>query len=147
MRWSVLLLVLLALSIHGCTHAPCVLPDTEPEEGVRTECGTAGARIWALIAKGQFAEAQVLIAEGTRSGLVNQELATRMLHRISQLSTKLGEIPASLQRKAGFPSQLKDYTLFEIKSMLDKKDFSLATQAELKMARKLIEQEKRLMEN
>jgi hypothetical protein len=148
MRWSILLVGLLTLSVHGCSHAdgrPATTPVHE-EEGVRTKGGSASARIWALIAKGQFAEAQALIAEGTSAGLISKEIATRMLHRISVLNTKLGEIPARLHRAKDFPSQLKDYTLFEIKSMLDKKDFSQATQAQLQMARKLIEEQSRLME-
>ncbi|KFE69933.1 hypothetical protein [Hyalangium minutum] len=69
-----------------------------------------------------------------------------MLQRISVLSTKLGESPARLRRVKDFPSQLKDFTLFEIKTMLDKNDFSLATQAQLQTARKLIEEQSRLME-
>ncbi|QRN98191.1 hypothetical protein JRI60_03720 [Archangium violaceum] len=45
-----------------------------------------------------------------------------------------------------FPSQLRDHTLFQIKQMLEHKDFTLATQAQLKLAEKLIEQQDRLME-
>ncbi|WP_224366656.1 hypothetical protein [Hyalangium versicolor] len=137
----------LVLCLHGCSHANGhTSSGAGQEEGIRTKGGTASARIWALIAQGQFAEAQVLISEGTAGGLVSKELASRMLQRISVLTTKLGEIPARLQRVRDFPSQLKDFTLFEIKTMLDKRDFSTASQAQLQMARKLIEEEARLME-
>jgi hypothetical protein len=147
MRWGLLLVGLLTLPFHGCSHADGhALTDAPLEEGVRTKGGSASARIWALIAKGQFAEAQALIAESTAGGLISKEIAARMMQRISVLTTKLSEIPARLQRVRDFPSQLKDYTLFEIKAMLDKKDFSVATQAQLQMARKLIEEQSRLME-
>jgi hypothetical protein len=146
MPWGMTIIALVFLWCSGCGHVGGHAADMAQEEGVRTKGGSANARIWALIAKGQFAEAQALIAESTASGLISKEMATRMMHRISVLNTKLGEIPASLQRARDFPSQLKDYTLFEIKTMLDKKDFSLATQAQLKMARKLIEEQSRLLE-
>ncbi|MCY1083202.1 hypothetical protein [Archangium lansingense] len=85
----------------------------EPENGVRAECSTVGARINALIAKGQFAEAEALIAEASAGGLVSQAWATEKLQTIAQLSTRVGQLSASLQRAKDFPSQLKDYTLFE----------------------------------
>ncbi|ATB40943.1 hypothetical protein CYFUS_006405 [Cystobacter fuscus] len=44
-----------------------------------------------------------------------------------------------------FPSQLRDFTLFEIKQLLESRDFTLATQSQLKLAEKLIEQQERLM--
>lgn len=103
-------------------------------------------RIWALIAQGQFAEAQVLIAESTAAGLLSQTQATRMLERITLLGTRLGQVPATLQRVKDFPSQLREHTLFQIKQLLERKDFTLATQAQLKLAEKLIEQQERLME-
>ncbi|HYO52556.1 hypothetical protein [Archangium sp.] len=87
-----------------------------------------------------------LIAEGTASGLLSQPQAVRLLERIAQLNTKLGELPARLQRAPDFPSQLKDYTLFQIKRMLDGGDFSLATEAQLRMAKKLLENPERLMD-
>jgi len=147
MRWGLLLLLLLAPELHGCSHTvPASLPDTEWEDDVRLKGGSASARIWALIAKGEFAEAQVLIAEGTRSGLLAPATAQKMLERISVLNTKLGEIPARLQRVPDVPSQLKDFTCFQIESMLKAADYSLATHAQLRMAVKLIEQQSRLME-
>ncbi len=69
-----------------------------------------------------------------------------MLERITQLNTKLGQLPASIQRAPNFPSQLKDYTLFELQQLLDKKDFSLATRAQLQMAVKLLKEPDRLLE-
>lgn len=147
MRCHMLIIGLIVFCLHGCRHTNShVLPESEQEEGIRLKGSSASARIWALIAKGQFAEAQVLIAESSASGLIGKEMAERMLQRISVLSTKLSEIPARLQRVKDFPSQLKDFTLFEIKTMLDKNDFSLATQAQLQTARKLIEEQTRLME-
>jgi hypothetical protein len=95
---------------------------------------------------GKFAQAEALIADGTESGLLSQPQAARLLERIAQLNTKLGELPARLQRAPDFPSQLKDYTLFQIKRMLDSSDFSLATEAQLRMAKKLLENPDRLMD-
>ncbi len=118
----------------------------EVDEGTRSKGGTVSARIWALIAQGQFAEAQVLIAESAAAGLVSQQQATRMLERITLLNTRLGQVPATLQRVQDFPSQLRDYTLFQIKQLLEQRNFTLATQAQLKLAEKLIEQQDRLME-
>lgn len=118
----------------------------EREEGIRTKGGTVSLRIWALIAQGEFAEAEALIAESSTAGLLSQQQAARMLERIALLNTRLGQIPATLQRVKDFPSQLRDSTLFQIKQMLERKDFTQATQAQLKMAEKLIEQQARLME-
>lgn len=118
----------------------------EVEEGTRVKGGTVSARIWALIAQGQFAEAQVLIAESAAAGLLSQTQATRMVERITLLGTRLGQVPATLQRAKDFPSQLREFTLFQIKQMLERRDFTLATQAQLKLAEKLIEQQERLME-
>jgi hypothetical protein len=59
---------------------------------------------------------------------------------------RLGQIPASLQRAPDFPSQLKDYTLFQIKQMLDTHDFGIATEAQLRLAKKLLENTDRLMQ-
>ncbi|MFE8598853.1 hypothetical protein [Archangium violaceum] len=51
-----------------------------------------------------------------------------------------------MQRAKDFPSQLREYTLYEIERMLNGRDFSIATQAQLKMAKKLILEAPRLME-
>jgi hypothetical protein len=123
-----------------------VEPGKSEADGVRVKGSSAHARILALIARGEFAEAQLLISEASAAGLISKEVATRHLHRISVLTTRLGEIPATLQRAPNFPSQLKDHTLFQIRQMLEAKDFSLATSAQLRMAVKLIEDQKRLME-
>ncbi len=103
-------------------------------------------RIVALIARGQFTEAQILIQESVKSGLLPQATATALLARIQLLNTRLGEIPARLQRVANFPAVLKDRTLHQIINMLEQKDYSVATQAQLMTAKKLIEQSPRLME-
>jgi hypothetical protein len=99
-----------------------------------------------LIKNGQFAEAQVLIQESVKGGLMPHATATAMLARIQLLNTKLGEIPARLQRVANFPAVLKDHTLHEILILLEQRDYSVATQAQLMTAKKLIEQSPRLME-
>jgi hypothetical protein len=98
------------------------------------------------MAQGQFAEAEVLIAEASAGGLISREHAARLLNEIVRLNMRLGQIPATLQRAKDFPSQLREYTLHEIEQMLNGKDFSLATQAQLKMAKKLILEAPRLME-
>ncbi|OJT21855.1 hypothetical protein BO221_24110 [Archangium sp. Cb G35] len=62
------------------------------------------------------------------------------------LNTRVGQLPATLQRARDFPSQLKDYTLFEFKQMLEREDFSLATKAQLNSVVKILQNPKRLME-
>jgi hypothetical protein len=99
-----------------------------------------------LTGQGQFAEAEALIAEGTVAGLLSKPQATRMLEEIAKLTTRLGQLPGRLHRATDFPSQLKDYTLYQIERMLKTSDFSLATKAQLQMAQKLIRQETRLMQ-
>ena len=153
-RWGLFLGVFALLS-GACSHgvggvregttAPR-MERGEPEEGVRIKGNSAVARIYALIAQGQFAEAEALIAESSAAGLLSKPQATRLLERIAQLNTRLGEIPARLQRAKDFPSQLKDYTLYQIEKMMDDGDFSLATQAQLKEAAKLIKEQARLMD-
>ncbi|WP_257461998.1 hypothetical protein [Archangium lipolyticum] len=83
---------------------------------------------------------------GSSSGLLSKPQVAEKLQKISLLNTRVGQLQASLQRAKDFPSQLKDYTLFEIKQMLEKKDFSLATEAQLKMVKKLLEDPARVME-
>jgi hypothetical protein len=151
----------LILLVSACTHDShlvakdsypgwtAVIEDVNaPEEGARNNpCSSVSARIWALIEQGQFAEALALIAEAKASGLIAAPLAARMLDKISLLNTRVGQLPATLQRVRNFPSQLKDYTLLEVKQMLERKDFSLATQAQLQMVSKIIKNPDRLMEN
>jgi hypothetical protein len=164
--WKVLLGTWALLGAAGCGHSEAARREEpgpglglacargvedacgadEPEEGTRTKGGTVSLRIWALIARGQFAEAQALIAESVAAGVLEQQAAARMLERITLLNTRLGQIPATLQRVRDFPSQLRDSTLFQIKQMLEQRDYSLATQAQLKLAEKLIEQQDRLVE-
>lgn len=117
----------------------------EPDRGVCMG-GTATARIHVLMAQGKFADAEALIARTMASGLLSKPHATQLLDKISTLNTKLGELPARLQRAPNFPSQLKDHTLFQIRRMLDSKDFSLATEAQLKLATKLLKETPRVME-
>jgi hypothetical protein len=164
--WKVLLGIGALLGAAGCGHSEAARREepgpslglacvrgvedacgaTEYEEGTRTKGGTVSLRIWALIAQGQFAEAQALIAESTAAGLIEQQQAARMLERITLLNTRLGQIPATLQRVRDFPSQLRDFSLFQIKQLLEQRDYTLATQAQLKLAEKLIEQQDRLVE-
>ncbi len=164
--WKALLAIGALLSAAGCGHGEaarrleaggglrveCARGDegacgaAESGEETRSKGGTVSARIWALIAQGQFAEAQVLIAESAAAGLLSQQVAAKMLERITLLTTRLGQVPATLQRVKDFPSQLRDHSLFQIKQMLEHRDFTLATQAQLKLAEKLIEQQERLME-
>jgi len=144
--WRSFACALVLLAGAGCSHGSATALREEPEEGIRIKGGSATARIWALIGKGQFAEAQALIAEGAAAGWLARPESARMLERITQLNTKLGQLPASIQRAPNFPSQLKDFTLFELQQLLDKKDFSLATQAQLQMAVKLLKEPDRLME-
>jgi hypothetical protein len=154
-RNRVVLLCGLVLLMGACGHdtrglrEPSAVSQVErdlPDEGVRVKGSTVVTRIHALIAQGQFAEAEALIAESSAAGLLSKPQAARLLERIAQLNTKLGEIPARLQRAKDFPSQLKDHTLYQIEKMLDDGDFSLATQAQLKEAAKLIKEQTRLMD-
>ncbi|HYO54102.1 hypothetical protein [Archangium sp.] len=134
----------LALVVGACGHVPGVERDS-PGNGVHADCNTVAARIQALMAQWQFAEAEALIAESSAVGLLSRPHATHLLARIAQLNTKLGEIPARLQRAKNFPSQLKEHTLYQIEKMMDDGDFSLATKVQLKEAAKLIKEQTRLM--
>ncbi|WPB78045.1 hypothetical protein KYC5002_02610 [Archangium violaceum] len=144
MRNVWVLLAGLALVMGACGHVSGV-ERSVPDHGVGAECNTAAARIQALIAQGRLAEAEALIAESTAAGLISRPHATQLLTRIAQLNTKLGEIPARLQRAKDFPSQLKDHSLYQIEKMMEDGDFSLATKAQLQEAAELIKQESRLM--
>jgi hypothetical protein len=155
-----IILGLLILVAGGCKHGAIDTQDgagttweanrayaDDPEEGVRSKGGNSvSARIWALINNGQFAEAQALIAEAKASGLITAPLAARMLDKIALLNTRVGQLPATLQRARDFPSQLRDHTLLEVQQMLERKDFSLATEAQFKMVMKIIKNPDRLME-
>ena len=152
---SALVVGLLVILATGCSHGSKSIQAWDSritytddfDEGVRTKGGnTASTRIWVLINNGQFAEAEALIAEAKAAGLVAAPEAARMLDRIALLNMRLGQLPATLQRARDFPSRLRDYNLFEIKQMLEKKDFSQATESQLKMAIKLLQNSDRLME-
>ncbi|OJT17154.1 hypothetical protein BO221_46370 [Archangium sp. Cb G35] len=145
MRNGWVLLAGLSLVVGACGHVSGVERGA-PAHGVGAECNTAAARIQALIAQGRLAEAEALIAESTAAGLISRPHATQLLTRIAQLNTKLGEIPARLQRAKDFPSQLKDHTLYQIEKMMADRDFSLATKAQLQEAAKLIKEQPRLMD-
>lgn len=159
MKAYLFLLVGAILFAGGCSHQNNAVrqePDTgwvadtadadAPGEGVRVKGGNSvSTRIWVLINNGQFVEAEALIAEATASGLVAAPMATRMLDRIALLNMKLGQIPATLQRAPDFPTQLRDYTLFEIIKMQQRNDFSVATKLQLRMVKKLLEQPDRLL--
>ncbi|WNG13285.1 hypothetical protein [Cystobacter fuscus] len=83
-------------------------------------------------------EAEALIAQSASSGLIEQSAATALRRQIADLSLKLGEIPARLQRVPGFPAKLKDFSRFQIQKMYDRNDFSLASKKEIQTALKLL---------
>ena len=99
---------------------------------------SAEARITHLISEGQFAEAEALVSQSASSSLIEQSAAVAFRRQIADLSMKLGEIPARLQRVSGFPARLKDFTRHDIQKMYDAGDFSFATKKELQMALKLL---------
>ncbi len=146
-RLAASMLVLTHL-VGGCAGG---VAQSRNERGAQVDDGGGGGdsvspRILALIARGQFTEAQVLIQESVKGGLMSQAAATSLLARIQLLNTKLGEIPTRLQRGANFPAVLKDYTLYQIRTMLERKDFSIASVSQLRTAKKLFEEQERLME-
>ncbi len=108
---------------------------------------SAEARITHLLSEGHFAEAEALVAESRAAGLLEESAAVSLRKSIAEQSMKLSEIPATLQRVAGFPARLREKTRFEIPRMLDSKDFSLATKKELQTALKLLKEQKRLLES
>ena len=150
MKTCLMFLMGAILLASGCSHeSSAVRQESDTHWATNTadeSCNTVPARIWALINNGQFAEAQALIAEAKASGLIAAPMAARMLDKISLLNTRVGQLPATLQRVRNFPSQLKDYTLFEVQQMLEQKDFSLATRSQLQMVSKIIKNPDRLME-
>jgi len=99
---------------------------------------TAEARINHLLVEGQFAEAEALITESVSSGLVEQSTASVLRRQIADLSLKLGEIPARLQRVPNFPAKLKELTRLQIQKMYDSNNFSMASKKELQTALKLL---------
>ncbi len=152
-----LLLSGLLLVLGGCGHAsssPRVEPswvqphasDPGLEEGVRSKGdSTINAHIRALIVRREFTQAEAYIAEAEAASLLTRTQAAQWLEKISKLTTKLREIPASVQRAKDFPSQLKEYTLHQIEQMLKNDDFSIATAAQLRQAAKLIKEHPRIL--
>lgn len=132
LREAAFIMALLLGALTSCAHPH--------EEGGGAGFGrnTAEARINHLIAEGQFAEAEALIAESASAGLVEQSVAVSLRRQIADLSMKLGEIPARLQRVPNFPAKLKDFTRFHIQKMYDSADFGIASKKELQTALKLL---------
>jgi hypothetical protein len=119
------------LSLSACVH-------TDQGSGGGLGRNSAEARITHLISEGRFAEAEALIAEAASSSLIEKSTAVALRLQVANLSMKLGEIPARLQRVSNFPSKLKDFTRLEIQRMYDGQDFSLASKKELQTALKLL---------
>lgn len=82
---------LLLLAAAGCSHgssaghgespASC---DTE-KPGIRTQCGdSATLHIQALIAQGQFQQAEAYLVQAVAAGLMSHEAATRLQEKISE---------------------------------------------------------------
>ena len=116
----------------SCAHA------TDQGGGAGLGRNSAEARINHLLAEGEFAEAEALISESVSSGLVEQSTAATLRREIADLSMKLGDIPARLQRVAHFPARLKEFTRFQIQKMYDANDFSKVSKKELQTALKLL---------
>ena len=130
-RVAFIMMLFLGGALSSCAHS---------QEGGGAGFGrnSAEARITHLISEGQFAEAEALITESASSGLVEQSTAMALRRQIADLSMKLGEIPARLQRVSSFPARLKDFTRFQIQKMYDSADFSIASKKELQTALKLL---------
>ncbi len=125
------LLVLILCGLFACAHV---------DEGSGGGFGrnSAEARITHLISEGRFAEAEALVSESAASGLIESSAATAFRRHIADLSMKLGEIPARLQRVPNFPARLKDFTRHDLQKMYDAENFTLATKKELQTALKLL---------
>jgi hypothetical protein len=131
-RAAFLMLLLLGSVLTSCAHSHDV------GGGAGFGRSSAEARINHLIAEGQFAEAETLIAESASSSVIEQSTATALRRQIADLSMRLGEIPARLQRVPNFPAKLKDFTRFQLQKMYDTQDFSIASKKELQTALKLL---------
>ncbi|NVJ24204.1 MULTISPECIES: hypothetical protein [Myxococcus] len=130
-RHRILAFVLLGCALLSCAHV-------DDGSGGGFGRNSAEARITHLISEGHFAQAEALVAESTSAGLVEQSAAAALRRQIADLSMKLGEIPARLQRVPSFPSRLKDFTRHELQKMYDSENFSIATKKELQTALKLL---------
>jgi len=138
--WGVIILC------GACTASRPGYLDKDVGSGGGFGRNSAEARITHLLSEGQFAEAEALISESSASGLLDEAATLSLRRTLAEQSMKLGDLPASLQRVAGFPARLRNYTRFDIQRMFDKRDFSVATKKELQTALKLLKQQKRLME-
>ncbi|QRN97437.1 hypothetical protein JRI60_52350 [Archangium violaceum] len=127
-----LMALLLVGALPSCAHP------RDTGGGADLGRNTAEARINHLISEGQFAEAEALISESASSSLIEQATAVALRRQIADLSMKLGEIPARLQRVPSFPAKHKDFTRFQIQKMYDGNDFSIASKKELQTALKLL---------
>ncbi len=129
---ALVMAVLMSSVMLSCAHVQ--------DEGGGAGFGrnSAEARINHLLVEGQFVEAEALITESLSSGLIEQSSATVLRRQIADLSLKLGDIPARLQRVPNFPAKLKEYTRHQIQRMYDGNDFSLVSKKELQTALKLL---------
>ncbi|MCP3100966.1 hypothetical protein LZ198_19005 [Myxococcus sp. K15C18031901] len=127
---------MLTLLVLGALLVSCAHPDSGGGGGFGRN--SAEARIVHLIGEGQFAEAEVLIQESATSGLIEHSAAASFRRTIADLSMKLGDIPARLQRVPSFPARLKDFTRHQLQKMYDAADFSVGTKKELQVALKLL---------
>jgi len=130
---ALVIVFLLGGALSSCAHSA---------EGGGAGFGrnSAEARITHLISEGQFAEAEALIAESASSGLVEKSTTVALRKQIADLSMKLGEIHARLQRAPNFPAKLKEFTRFQIQKMYDSKNFSIASKKEFQTALKLLKE-------
>jgi hypothetical protein len=78
--------------------------------------------------------------ESASSGLVEKSTTVALRKQIADLSMKLGEIHARLQRAPNFPAKLKEFTRFQIQKMHDSKNFSIASKKEFQTALKLLKE-------
>jgi hypothetical protein len=129
-------IVLVTILISGVALSSCAYLDEGGGAGFGRN--TAEARINHLIVEGEFVEAEALSTESASSGLIEQSTATALRRQIADLSLKLGEIPARLQRVPNFPAKLKDFNRLQIQKMYDSNDFSLASKKEIQTALKLL---------
>jgi len=99
-----LLMGFVFMGTPACRHTSVGIHE-EPfaQRGTNDACNTTAARIQALMAQGQFDEAEVLIAEASAGGLISREHAARLLNDIARLNMRLGQIPGHLAARQGLP--------------------------------------------
>jgi len=99
-----LVMGLVLLGASACRHTSSdIREEPSAQRGTNDACNTTAARIQALMAQGQFAEAEVLIAEASAGGLISREHAARLLNDIARLNMRLGQIPGHLAARQGLP--------------------------------------------